>query len=115
MSKSVFEAIVLALGIAFAIAFIVIVVPPLLQSGDVIGAFAAGFVNPFSSGYSLDAIFCGLILLVWVVHERQSLGIKHGWVVIPLSFVPGVATGFAVYLILRLRQLDQTKTQSGAS
>lgn len=114
MSKTVFEAIVLVLGIAFAIAFAVIVIPPLLQSGDVIGAFAAGFVNPFSSGYSLDTIFCGLILLVWVVYERQSLGIKHGWVAVPLSFVPGVATAFAVYLILRMRQLKQTEVSAEA-
>ena len=114
MSKSVFEAIVLVLGIAFAIAFAVIVVPPLMHSGDVVGAFAAGFVNPFSSGYSLDTIFCGLILLVWVVYERQSFGIKHGWVVVPLSLVPGVATGFAVYLILRMRQLEQIKAHTEA-
>lgn len=114
MSKSVFEAIVLVLGIAFAIAFAVIVVPPLLQSGDVIGAFAAGFVNPYSSGYSLDVILCALILFVWIIHERQSLGIKHGWVAIPLSFVPGVATGFAVYLILRSRQLGRLKAKSEA-
>ena len=114
MSKTVFEGLVLALGIAFAIAFVVIVVPPLLQSGDVIGAFAAGFVNPYSSGYSLDVILCALILFAWIIYERQSLGIKYGWVAIPLSFVPGVATGFAVYLILRSRQLGKIKESAPA-
>lgn len=109
MSKSVFEALTFALGLAFAIAFTVIVVPPLLQSGDVIGAFAAGFVNPYSSGYSFDVILCALILFVWIIYERRSLGIKYGWVAIPLSFVPGVATGFAVYLILRSQQLGRRK------
>lgn len=106
MTKSGFELLVAALGAAFAIAFCVIVVPPLLESGDVIGAFAAGFVNPYSSGYSLDAILCGVILLVWVIYERKALKIKHGWVAIPLSFLPGVATAFAAYLIIRSRQLE---------
>ena len=64
MSTSVFERLVLTLGVLFALAFMVIVVPPLVQSGDVFGAFAAGFVNPYSSGYSLDVILCALILFV---------------------------------------------------
>ena len=103
MSKHVYEILVILLGAAFAVAFAVIVVPPLLESGDVVGAFAAGFVNPYSSGYSLDAILCAFILIVWVLYERTALGIKHGWVAIPLCFAPGVATGFAYYLILRSR------------
>lgn len=107
MSTSVFERLVLTLGVLFALAFMVIVVPPLVQSGDVFGAFAAGFVNPYSSGYSLDVILCALILFVWILYERKSRGIKHGWIAIPLSFVPGVATGFAVYLVLRSRQLEK--------
>lgn len=105
MSKSVFEGLVAGLGVAFAIAFCIIVVPPLLESGDVIGAFAAGFVNPFSTGYSLDVFLCAAILFVWIIYERSAQGIKHGWIAIPLSFAPGVATGFAAYLIIRSRQL----------
>ncbi|MEO1554170.1 MAG: DUF2834 domain-containing protein [Pseudomonadota bacterium] len=107
MSRSIFERLVLTIGILFALAFSIIVVPPLWESGDIFGAFAAGFVNPYSSGYSLDVILCALILFVWIFYERQARGIKHGWIAIPLSFVPGVATGFAVYLVLRSRQLDK--------
>lgn len=105
MSKSIFESVIAGLGATFAVLFAIIVVPPLLQSGDIVGAFAAGFVNPFSTGYSLDVILCALILFVWVIYERRAAGIKHGWIAIPLSFVPGVATGFAFYLVLRSRQL----------
>ena len=105
MSKSIFESVIAGLGAAFAVLFAIIVVPPLLQSADIIGAFAAGFVNPFSTGYSLDVILCALILFAWVIYERGATGIKHGWIAIPLSFVPGVATGFAFYLVLRSRQL----------
>ena len=107
MSKGVFESIVIALGAAFAVAFAIIVVPALLDTGDIVGAFAAGFVNPFSSGYSLDVILCALILFVWIAYERGSAGVKYGWIAVPLSFVPGVATGFAFYLVLRSRQLSE--------
>ncbi|WP_369010820.1 DUF2834 domain-containing protein [Klebsiella pneumoniae] len=31
-------------------------------------------------------------------------GIRHGWVALLLGVVPGVATGFAVYLLIRLNQ-----------
>lgn len=105
MSKRVFEWIMFLLGAIFTIIFAVVVMPPLIESGDVIGAFAAGFVNPYSSGYSTDVFVCGAILFVWIFYERSKLGIKHGWIAIPISFVPGVATAFAAYLIIRSRQL----------
>ncbi|MEP1144740.1 MAG: DUF2834 domain-containing protein [Henriciella sp.] len=110
MSKSLFEVLVVALGAAFAVAFGVIVVPALLETGDIPSAFAAGFVNPFSSGYSLDVIICAVILFVWIIYERKSLGIKYGWIAIPLSFAPGVATGFAAYLIIRTRQIERDQS-----
>lgn len=107
MTRTAFELLVASLGAAFAIAFCAIVVPALIKNSDIAGAFAAGFVNPFSSGYSLDAILCGLILVTWVVYERSALNIRHGWVAIPLSFAPGVATAFGVYLLIRSRQLSE--------
>ncbi len=103
MSKRAFEILCVALGGAFTLAFLVIVVPPLLESGDIVGAFAAGFVNPYASGYSLDTILCGVILVVWILYERSRFGVRHGLWVIPLILVPGVATGFALYLLIRSR------------
>jgi hypothetical protein len=105
MTRFRFELLVGALGLVFAIAFCVVVLPPVFASGDIVGAFAAGFVNPYASGYSLDTILCGLILFVWVAHERTTLGIRHGWVTFPLAIAPGVATAFAAYLIIRSRQI----------
>ena len=105
MTRRVFEVSVAGLGLVFAVCFCVIVLPPLLQSGDVIGAFAAGFVNPYSAGYSVDVIICAFILLLWVGYERSALNLRHGWVAIPLAFIPGVAVAFAYYLIVRSRQL----------
>lgn len=112
MTRRAFEAVVALLGAGFAIAFAVVVVPPLISSGDLVGAFAAGFVNPFASGYSLDAILCAFVLATWVLYERSALGIRHGWVAIPLSMVPGVATAFGVYLVIRSRQLSQRQKQA---
>jgi hypothetical protein len=107
MTRPVFEVLVVALAVAFAVAFCAIVVPPLIENGDILGAFAAGFVNPYASGYSLDTILCGLILIVWVLYERTALGIRHGWIAIPLAFAPGVATAFGFYLLVRSRQLAE--------
>lgn len=95
------------LGLGFTLFFVLFVFPPALENGDLMGAFAAGFVNPFATGYSVDVIICGLILIVWILHERTAIGIRHGWVCIPLVFIPGVATAFALYLLLRAHQLSK--------
>ncbi len=113
MTLTVFRIVLVALGSTFAVAFMAICVPPLLQAPDVVGALAGGFVNPFATGYSLDAIFCWFVLASWVVYEAKAHGIRHGWVALVLGVAPGVATGFAVYLLLRLRQsarLGRTET-----
>lgn len=106
MSKKLFEALTVIFGLAFTLAFVVIVVPALLVDGDVIGGFAAGFVNPYASGYSLDVIITALILITWIVYEQQTQRVRYGWICIPLCFVPGVATAFALYLILRTRTVQ---------
>ena len=105
MSRNTFTIVLSLLGAGFALAFCVIVIPPLLANPDIVGAFAAGFVNPYSSGYLLDVITCWCVLAAWVVYEARTEGIRHGWIALLLGIVPGVATGFAVYLLLRLRQL----------
>lgn len=104
MSRSLFQTLLWLLGLGFALAFLLIVMPAVLRDGDVVGAFAAGFVNPYASGYALDAILCWCVLAVWVLYEAKTLGIRHGWIALLLGVAPGVATGFAAYLLLRLRQ-----------
>lgn len=105
MNLTIFRVLLIALGAGFAAAFGILVVPALIESGDIVGAFAAGFVNPFSSGYALDAIMCWCILAVWVIYEARAYGIRHGWLAVCLGVIPGVATGFAVYLLLRMKQM----------
>jgi len=107
MTTKIFSIVTAIFGALFALAFSIIVVPPLIESGDIFGAFAAGFVNAYSTGYALDAIFCALILNAWIIYEMRTRPVRFGWIAIPLCIVPGVATAFAVYLLLRLRSNPQ--------
>lgn len=104
MSASLYRSLLVLLGGGFAVAFVVICVPPLLENPDLVAAAMAGFVNPFASGYALDAIFCWCVLTVWVVYEAKVKGVRYGWIAPLLGVAPGVATGFAFYLLLRMKQ-----------
>ena len=109
MTEKAFKLSLVLLAIAFLILFSVIVIPAFLDNPDIISAFAAGFVNPFSSGYSADVIICWFILAVWVVYERQTLNIKYGYWCLLVGLIPGVAMGLAGYLFLRTQQLNTRK------
>lgn len=106
MKNSLFRPLVAALGLGFAAAFCAVVVPALIAQPDVVAAALAGFVNPFAAGYALDTIFCWAVLAVWVWHEARTRRVRHGWIALVLGVVPGVATGLAVYLLLRSRRAD---------
>lgn len=104
MSTQAFRISLLVLAAAFTIAFAVVCIPPLLENPDIVAAFAGGFVNPYASGYALDIFFTWGVLAAWVVYEAKAKGVRYGWVALVLGVVPGVAVGFAVYLLLRLKQ-----------
>lgn len=104
METRTFERIQIGLALAFALFFAATVVPPLIESGDLVGAIAAGFVNPYAAGYSTDTVMCWVVLAVWVAYEAKGRGIRGGWACLLIGLVPGVATGFASYLVLRARQ-----------
>jgi hypothetical protein len=105
MSDRSFRVAVIAVGLAFAALFFGLVVPPLFDDPDILGAFGAGFVNPYASGYSADVIACWVILAIWIVFEARSRSVKHGWLCLVVGVVPGVAVGFAAYLVLRSYQV----------
>ncbi len=105
MSQTLFKAVIIAAAAAFLTLFCAVVIPPLVANPDVAGAFAAGFVNPYASGYSADTLACWVILAAWVAYEARALGIRHGWIAVVLGMVPGVAVGLALYLLLRMKQL----------
>ena len=108
MNEQLFKAACLALALGFSVVFCLIVVPPFIQAPDLLGAFAAGFVNPYAAGYSADVFFCWGALALWVIHEAKAYSVRHGWICLVLGIVPGVAVGFALYLVLRSHQIHQT-------
>jgi hypothetical protein len=94
-------------AVGFSMVFCLVVVPPLIDNPDVLGAFAAGFVNPYAAGYSSDVLFCWVALAILVVYEAKVLSVKHGWVCLVLGIVPGVAVGFALCFLIRHPQITQ--------
>ena len=108
MSETLFRRLLIAAAVLFSVFFAIVVIPPLVANPDIWGAFAAGFVNPYSSGYSTDVLVCWFVLAVWVVYEAKAYSIRHGWICLLIGIVPGVAVGFALYLLLRTKQLKQT-------
>jgi hypothetical protein len=108
MTEKVFRGFLIFAALAFTAVFSVVVAPPLFANPDILGAFAAGFVNPYASGYSTDVLFCWGILVAWVLFEAKTLEVRHGWICLALGIVPGVAVGFAFYLLLRHGQVSQS-------
>lgn len=105
MNEQLFKTTIIAAATIFTALFCFWCVPALIANPDIIGALAAGFVNPYASGYSADVLACWVILSAWIVFEARTHGIRHGWVCIVLGMMPGVAVGFALYLLMRMRQL----------
>ena len=58
----------------------------------------------YASGYSADTLACWVILSAWILYERRIHGVRNGLWFILLGVIPGVAVGFAGYLLLRARQ-----------
>jgi uncharacterized membrane protein len=109
MNEQKFNLSVAIVGIGFAIFFFATVVPPLFENPDLMAAVAAGFVNPYAAGYATDAMACWLVLAIWVTYDASAHDVRHGWLCLLLGAIPGVATGFALYLILRGKQLGFSK------
>ena len=106
MTEKSFLLTIITVAVGFSVYFTVVVIPPLIENPNILGAFAAGFDNPFSSGYSTDVIACWLVLGAWVLYEARARSVRGGWICLVLGVVPGVVVGFAAYLIVRSRQVE---------
>ena len=78
MRKRTFRRAIVVAALIFCAFFGLVVLPPLIAHPDVPGAFAAGFVNPYASGYAADTLACWVILSAWILFERRDLGIAMG-------------------------------------
>jgi hypothetical protein len=107
MNERTFKATIIFIAAAFTAIFLWLVIPAQMANTDIIGAFVAGFVNPYSSGHSTDVFACWFILVAWIVYEARTHRIRHGWICAVLGIVPGVAAGFGLYLLVGMAQLKQ--------
>lgn len=101
MIHTVFRLIIILVALIFTYIFCFVVLPTFIEKPDFIGAVLSGFVNPYATGYSADAISCWVILMIWIIYEAKTTSIKYGWICLLIGIVPGVAVGFATYLLLR--------------
>ena len=58
MLRNIYIALLLTLGFGFAAFFFITMGPSFIADPDIIGAFSAGFVNVYSTGYSVDVFCC---------------------------------------------------------
>ena len=112
MNERLFKATIVAAAAVFGVLFALWCIPPMIANPDLIGAFAAGFVNPYASGYAADTLACWVILTAWIAFEAKTKGVRHGWVCVVLGVVPGLAVGFAGYLLLRERRVGAVGVES---
>ena len=112
MNDKSYKLALILVAICFSLVFCAVVAPPLIENPDVLGAFAAGFVNPYAAGYSSDVLFCWVVLAILVAYESKVLSVKHGWVCLALGIVPGVAVGFALYFLIRHPQITQVSNNT---
>lgn len=110
MSEKVFKYSLILTAVLFVVIFGIVVVPAFFSNPDIVNFFISGFVNPYASGYSTDVILCWVVLCIWVVYEASNRSVKYGWVCLALGVVPGVAVGFALYLVIRHGQVNDTTT-----
>lgn len=109
MNERTFRAALLALAAVGTIAFAVIIAPALAADHwDVWGAALKTFVNPYAAGVSTDVLLAYAVLAVWVFYEAVAKGVRRGWVALLLGLLPGLTTGFAAYLLIRMRQLQES-------
>jgi len=113
MNDKLFKITMVSIAAIFTVIFCAVVLPPLMQNPDIVAAFGAGFVNPYASGYSADVLLCWLVLAVWIAYERKTLKVKHGWWCLLLAMMPGVAAGFPLYLLVRMKQVHQKGMSEG--
>lgn len=66
-------------------------------------AFIEGvFANHASSSIGWDITVACAAFIIWMLHEARSIGMKHAWVYIVLTF--GIAFAFSAPLFLYMRE-----------
>ena len=114
MNETTFRALLILISVAFVGFALVVFFPPIIENPDIVNVLKSGFVNPYASTYSVDLIVCWIILILWIIREKASFGVRNGWICIPIGLILGVAVGFALYLLIRGTASPQGNHTSGA-
>lgn len=70
---------------------------------------AAWFASAASSSAAVDVLLVAVAACVFFVAEGRRLGMRHTWVLIPLTFVIALAFTFPLFVAWR----EHTRTRSG--
>jgi len=89
-----------------------ILVHPRCREPDIVGAFAAGFVN-LCSGYSSVYWRVGDILAAWMLMKRRPLKIRRGWSARPLlGIIPGVSGRPGALSVCAMRRCKRGRSKA---
>lgn len=75
------------------------------------GLFAGElFATRIGAFFALDVVVSAVVLFVFIFAERAVLGIRHVWLPVIATLLVGVSLGFPLFLYMRERSRDATKT-----
>ena len=66
------------------------------------------FANPASSSAAVDVLVVALVVCLFIVVEGRRLGMRHAWLLVPLSVLVAVAFTFPLFLAWRELHLART-------
>jgi hypothetical protein len=108
MTERIFRAGLVAFAVVFTVLFVAIIPPALIDDGfDFWGGALHTFDNPYAAGVSIDVLLAYGVLALWVVYEAATKHVRRGWIALLLGLVTGLTVGFAVYLLIRMRQVRE--------
>lgn len=98
MNEKFFEGALACIATGFTIVFCVFVIPSPNAAPNIIAAFAAGSVDLFAAGSSIDVILCWAVLAILITYEAMIFSVGHAWICLVIGIAPGVALGCPLYL-----------------
>jgi Terpene cyclase DEP1 len=86
-------------------------IPWIAQHGLQLGLFVRElFATRIGAFFGLDVVVSAIVLFVFLFAERAALRIRHLWLPVVATLVVGVSLGLPLFLYMRERVRDRTKT-----
>jgi hypothetical protein len=82
-----------------------------LQIGLLVRELLATRIGAF---FGLDVVVSAIVLFVFVFAERARHGVRHVWLPIVATLAVGVSCGLPLFLYIRERVRDATRTSNHA-